>query len=440
MRDPAGTISFTGDRVARALVEPALHHHFLRSKLASEWVERGDLVDFELVGDFSVYSRKISFVTHPTEWTPDQVYQAALLTLKLQREANASGWDLKDASAWNIVFDGLRPVFVDLLSFEPLEAKRWWAAGQFVRHFLLPLLLDKYGYLQPSQCFRLWRDGVPADFARRCLGWRRFGSRYWPLMTRSNGKLEHPREVVSNDQEQILDFRFGLDTTMAWMLSGLVPQPALQKDTVWGVYEDSREHYSAELLSYKRDVISTWLKKIRPAWVLDVGCNAGEFSEIAVSVGARVVCWDSDQQALTKLCRKQRENHRFFPLLSPIDNVSGGLGWMGEEFPSFSSRLKKQFDVVMLLAIIHHLAIANGVPLKKIFDLARYSSRSMVVAELLSENDVRVLQLCRQHKRTPSDFALLNQYRAAEECGLKRIESMRLRADSTRELALFEVP
>ena len=113
---------------------------------------------------------------------------------------------------------------------------------------------------------------------------------------------------------------------------------------------------------------------------------------------------------------------------------------MGEEFPGLRARMDKRFDVVMLLAVTHHLAIANSVPLMKIFEMARSASRSFVLVEMLSDSDVRVQQLCRQHKRRTEDFTVPVQYRAAEACGLKLIESRRLGQDGKREIALFGVP
>jgi hypothetical protein len=61
----------------------------------------------------------IPFISYPYEWSFGQLRDAGLLTLELQERALVRGLTLRDASAYNIQFDGGRPVFIDTLSFEP---------------------------------------------------------------------------------------------------------------------------------------------------------------------------------------------------------------------------------------------------------------------------------------------------------------------------------
>jgi hypothetical protein len=387
----------------------------------------------------------LPFVTLPPEWTASQFFAAAKLTLDLQSEAVTEGWDLKDASAWNVVFIGLRPVFVDLLSFVPLREKLWQAADQFARHFILPLLLDQKGYIEPRQCMQLWRDGVPANVARQWLGPRRFLSPYWPLMAKGVTKNKNSASVKAKKSpaayKAIQSFRVSLQTGLGWMLNGVSPEKRKVISTIWGDYEQERSHYTDPALVFKRDVIGAWLTKLKPEWVLDVGCNAGEFSELAVGTGARAICWDADSQALLRLYSKQvnkiTDSH-YFPVLCSIDDASGGRGWMGSEFPSLMTRLNQRVDVVLLLAIIHHLAIAGGVRLEDIFHFAAYVGRRAVLLELVSETDSRVLQLCHHYNRSPADFSIEKQYKAAMAAGFRPIERAKQNLEDTREYVWLE--
>lgn len=441
MRDPAGRITFDGEWVYRRLNTPAAADHFLHSALAANWVERGDMVAYEWLDSQTLRAPKISFVTFPTEWSAEQFHRAAALTLQLQSEATAAGWDLKDASAWNVVFDGLRPVFVDLLSVEPLRSKLWRAAGQFTRHFILPLLMEKKRLLEPRQCMGIWRDGMPPETARRMLGASRFLSRYWPVMA---GGSHEKAEAVLNQQatvplEQIQKFRSSLHGTLGWMLSGLNPRHGPARATIWGNYEQSRDHYLADALVFKRKTISSWLSELRPDWVLDVGCNAGEFSDIAVAGGARAICWDADSEAITTLCERHTNDRRYHPVLSPVDDIPGGLGWMGGEFSGLATRLEKKVDSILMLAITHHLAIAGGVRLDDIFRFAAKITRKSIVVELLSDQDARVIQLCMQYNRSPLDFTIEKQYAAAISNGFEVKETVRLNLTETREFAWLEL-
>lgn len=443
MRDPAGRITFEGNWVVRRLNSPAGSDHFLRSSLAARWVARGDLVPYEWLDEATLRTPKLPFVTFPGEWATPQFHAAAELTLRLQIEAVAEGWDLKDASAWNVVFDGLRPVFVDLLSFERLQCKLWRAAGQFARHFILPLLLDKMQLMEPCQCMQLWRDGVPADVARRMLGSRRFLTRYWPLMagakSQSTASTMPVVESANVNMADVRRFRAGLQQSLQWMVAGVAPSSKRVRGTVWGEYEQEREHYAEPALEYKRKTIAAWLEAIRPNWVLDVGCNAGEFSEIAVSTGARAICWDADPEAIAKLCRRYADQTHYHPILGPVDDAPGGRGWMGGEFPALMTRLHQQVDVVMMLAVIHHLAIACSVRLIDIFRFAKLASSDYILVEMLPDTDERVAQLCQQYGRDAAEFTLAKQYDAIREAGLHVLKSGSFGGTGARELALLQV-
>lgn len=450
MRDPDGRVRFEGDAVIRHLNAPAGSSHFLHSDLAARWVARGDLVAWEWLSADTLKSPRLPFVTLPSEWTTSQFHAAATLTLKLLSEAVAEGWDMKDASAWNIVFDGLRPVFVDLLSFEPIKTRRWHAAGQFGRHFILPLLLAKKGLMEPYQCLALWRDGVPPQAARKLLGPSRFLTRYWPLMaedrrqprqdgTAGTAKDESPDKY---DLPNIQRFRARLNQGLSWMLAGVdATKRGTRRSTTWGHYEQQRDHYDEAAITFKRDTIASWLRTAKPHWVLDLGCNAGEFSDLAVDAGAHVICWDGDPQALATLFRRHAgsdKSNLYYPILGPIDDLPGGHGWQGTEFPSLMQRLEQRVDVLLMLAVTHHLAIAGGVHLGDIFRFAACITRKALFVEILSETDPRVQQLCRYYGRDASDFTAQRQLDAAQGAGFRVIQRLKKRPEDTREYVWLE--
>lgn len=59
----------------------------------------------------------IPFISYPYEWCFSQLKDAALATLRIQRMALDFGMTLKDSSAYNIQFNGGKPIFIDTLSF-----------------------------------------------------------------------------------------------------------------------------------------------------------------------------------------------------------------------------------------------------------------------------------------------------------------------------------
>ena len=70
---------------------------------------------------------RLRVLTYPYEWTFSMLRDAALLQLDLSRAALAEGVLTKDATSYNVQFDGARPVFIDLGSFERLVPGEPWA-------------------------------------------------------------------------------------------------------------------------------------------------------------------------------------------------------------------------------------------------------------------------------------------------------------------------
>src|SRR5204863_9466446 len=73
---------------------------------------------------------------------------------------------------------------------------------------------------------------------------------------------------------------------------------------------------------------------------------------------------------------------------------TAALGWENGEQPSFVDRATGAFDVVMMLAIVHHL-LTDGVPLEKIIDLAARCTRDNAIIEYVSPADPRFRQVSR---------------------------------------------
>ena len=95
----------------------------------------------------------------------------------MARESLDAGFGLKDATPYNVMFDGPRPVFLDVLSFErrdPLDVL-WRPYGQFVRSFVYPLLAARYCGVRVDELLLVHRDGIePERMLRLCPAWRRW--------------------------------------------------------------------------------------------------------------------------------------------------------------------------------------------------------------------------------------------------------------------------
>ncbi len=418
MRDPDSRLYLDDEQIYRRFEHALGADDFLYSPLAKRWVAEGLIPSYESKSPTELVIERLPFVSYPHEWCDAQLHDAASFTLRLQLDAVAAGFDLKDASAWNVIYRGTKPLFCDLGSFQPLLQSIWWAGGQFARQFLVPLWLARGGRLRAYQCFALWRDGVPSPEARRLIGPARFLTRYWPLVAAGSNK-ERPQKSDASmtrsphagvDCDTLARQRQGLHTSFGWMLDGLSPQRT-QMSGQWVNYTSNREHYESSALAIKRSTVAEWLRRTRPEWVADFGANTGEFSFLAAEAGAQVVSLDSDHDAVQRIfsSRPAALAEHIHPIIATLDDLGAGRGWAGNEFSGLSTRLHGSFDVVMMLAILHHLAVAASIPLSEVAAFATRCTRRFLILELIDPSDPQVAQLLGRHGRSLDEFSLERQ-------------------------------
>jgi hypothetical protein len=165
----------------------------------------GTIVEDCGAGGLQLVHPRIGVPSYPWEWTPSQWLAAAELTLRLCEETLDEDWILKDATPLNILFVGARPVLVDVLSFEQrkLGVGIWLAYGQYVRTFLLPLLMNKLqGWPLILSLFQ--RDGFEPSKLLTALSWRRrlMPTTFWPVTLPA--MLERRKGIEKTGQAQRL--------------------------------------------------------------------------------------------------------------------------------------------------------------------------------------------------------------------------------------------
>ena len=149
------------------------------------------------------------------------------------------------------------------------------------------------------------------------------------------------------------------------------------------------DSYSAASAEHKRQVVSAYLDRIEPTELWDLGANTGEFSRIASDRGTRTVAFDVDPACVEHSYRRVREagEKHLLPLLLDLTNPSPALGWANRERSTLLER--RSADAVMALALIHHLAIANNVPLGRIARIFADLADELIV-EFVPKSDAKV--------------------------------------------------
>lgn len=409
-RDPSGFLFSRNGILYRQINRAYMddYSHLLNSGLYDKLVKAGLLVPHTEVNEKPAESElaykviqpeRVPFISYPYEWSFSQLKDAALTTLSIQRRALKAGMSLKDASAFNIQFVHGKPILIDTLSFEIYqEGKPWDAYRQFCQHFLAPLAVMAYVDVRLGQLLRVFIDGIPLDMASRLL----------PVSTRMNFGLLTHIHIHASAQSRFADADLkstrpkggmsknsfiGLIESLESGVKKLVWKPT---GTEWGNYYDIT-NYSEEAFAHKKEIITRWLGITKPASVWDLGANNGEFSRLASAIGIPTIAWDIDPSAIEQnyLRVKSEKEKNLLPLILDLTNPSPALGWAHEERDSLHQR--GPVDVIFGLALIHHLAISNNVPLPRLADFFSGLCRWLVI-EWVPKTDSQVQKLLRTRK------------------------------------------
>ena len=466
-RDPSGYIINASDCVYRSLNRESyeLVQAFLQSPAYTDLLDQELLIPTEILDSAVqeslsakeglpdrcyVSHEKLWFVNYPYEWTAQMLSDAAQCTLSVQTTLMKHGFQLKDASAYNVHFDfgrnGLTPKFIDLGSIEPLSGTDgiWLPYKQFVSHFLLPLLYNRDMGHDFKGDFLTDLEGLDPEQAYRLLGWlKRLLPRYFTLVTLPHllRRWEVKQETTSKKRKstgseyEIEKALFILSHTVRSLKGKVSRSVAKHKKSLWTDYEQSNT-YPAEAESGKREFLRGICEEIRPKSVLDIGCNTGQFSLLAAEYGANVLAIDQDMPSLDRLYLRAREQQsNVLPLRVDISNPSPGIGWNNKERAAFLDR-SSGFDCVFSLAMVHHLVVAKGIPLSEVVKLSHNLTNRYLVVELVDYSDPMFQSLVRGRDSLYTELTLENQERDFTQ-KFTVLRSLRL-PEMTRTLHLME--
>ena len=402
-RDPSGYI-FTQDSIIYRQVNEVYAPHYellMSSGLYQQLIEKKWLIEHEEVNDLHTSSddqqktfkilrpQRIGFITYPYEWCFSQLKEAALLTLKIQQLAMINGMSLKDATAFNITFDGSRAVFIDTLSFEKYEASRPWIAyRQFCETFLAPLLLAAW---QDPDLIRLmvtYPDGIPIEI---CASLLPLSSKFKSISSLHIHLQSGIKGQVAKSGKSSGSFNANkLERIISHLISGVSSLQLNKKISNWSDYY-TQTILQDNYLKDKERIVEEMIDKISFSTSIDLGSNTGQFALMLEKKGKKVIALDIDPLCVERLYQHSSEKKlNITTLVSDLVNPAPAIGWNNKERAALLQRLNG--DLVLALALVHHLCIGKNLPFASLAEVTSNLGQYLII-EFVPKEDEKVKQL-----------------------------------------------
>jgi len=415
-RDNSGFVFYENGEIFRAinysykenyehLMGSGMYDYLVKENLLISHTE----VEQKLTADIFkiIKPQKIDFISYPYEWCFSELKDAALTTLTIQKTALEYGMTLKDSSAYNIQFHEGKAILIDTLSFEIYkENEPWVAYNQFCKNFLAPLALASLCDVRLNLMLRDFIDGIPLDAAKNILRKRVFlkPGIFIHIFLHSyfqNKYSDKEKPVSVNTKWMNKNSQIRLIENLEKIIQSLIIK---RKKTNWSDYYSNQFH-SKSYLDNKKEIVRNYLENVKVKRVWDIGANDGEFSKIAAANSGTVIAFDSDYDCIEKCYDYIKKNkvQNLIPLVVDLVNPSPSIGWANSERKSLIERANA--DLVLALALIHHLCISNNVPLG--FTAEFFSKICMwLIIEFVPKSDPMVKKLLLHRKDIFDDYCV----------------------------------
>ena len=431
--DPQGEVFEYDDRILRGIFKRNGHscqkvlETCVRNGLFDRGIVKTDILNepelASLGYDMILEHEKVPHIAYAHEWPTEMIKDAALFQLDLNLKLNEFGVTLKDCGVTgNVLFNGTRPVFVDFLSlvFKNELVKESWLTPSVIRSPFQPLWSNKSGYFNEIFCRMFYPYML---FPLYMMHQKRFSeTRRRMLQTTLNtcSDVITEKEAMANAD---LDLHGFYQRALAAREYALVHDDwarfmeilakeieqlnvSVDQSNYSGYYEQKGENFGFEPSEDwlpKQHAVHNAIEELRPNSVLDIGANTGWFSILAAKSGCQVVAMDNDEASMNRLYKQsKREGLPILPLvmdiLHPTPDVppSPNLATdphminsriKGDAFMLLSADKRLKCDMVLALAIIHHLTLGQGIGLRKTVELLSSFSHKHLVVEFVPKED-----------------------------------------------------
>ena len=420
-RDPSGTVFVVKDadgsasRVLRAFTGPAaeLTARVMNEPFYQSLVSAGKVVDTKWLDETDPGVEQVlslgwarvaehppvNCITYPYEWSFSMLRDAALLQLELLASSVESDWILKDATPYNIQWDGgLSPVFIDVPSFVPRDGDYWRGYRQFCAMFLIPLMITAHLGIPFQPLLRSQMDGISAQ-----EGLKYFHS--WGDRLRK-GVLPHvvfpaKAETISRARRSSGSYSQSKTRLLA-LLDSLKRTVERLSYSSWGSdWSRYTQTHSYGDLDYdvKKRFVERHLERRNIDVCWDIGANTGDFSRLVAPHCGVVIALDSDFDSVERCTGvvKAEGVPNVIPMVMDIANPSPNQGWAGHGLASFETRMKP--DAILCLAVVHHVRVSMNLPLGMFMDWLRRLNATVIIEFVSREDEMFVSLLANKTER-----------------------------------------
>ena len=383
-RDPSGQVYKYNNRIIRVVKKfgKERYKYIKESGLIEKSIKSNFLIDTREVNeefknleskDFCYFleHQKLEYISYPYEWSFYQLKAAALHHLNFQLFLLERGAILIDSSAFNIQFIDSKPIFIDVLSIDKyIEGDYWKGHSQFLQQFLNPLLLRSIKGLSFNDWYKGSLNGIKTTELNSLLSLKdkmSFNIFFSVVLLAKfeNQNTKDPKGAIKKINKKKALSKNSYKGLLIQLKSWITKLTPLKKKTTWDTYSVSNT-YDKEQEAKKIKIVTTFIKKVKPNLLADIGCNDGLYSFESLRSGCKkAIGFDIDTNAIDRAYNDSLKNGlNFLPLYFDAINPSARLGWFEKERGSFIDRLN--FDSVIALAFEHHLALAQNIPLEEV--------------------------------------------------------------------------
>ena len=253
-------------------------------------------------------------------------------------------------------------------------------------------------YVDPNlnNMMRNYIDGIPLSLASKLLP----KLKSWGILVHIhlNAFFSDRNKSIIKSQDAIQNMNLQKHLILIDSLYHTIEKLKLSnKEAEWEKYYENT-NYDKDAFKAKEDVILKIISQMPKNFVFwDLGANDGHFTRLVTKCGFKGISFDIDVNAVEKnyrQCKKFKEAYPF-PLMLDLTNPSPGIGWNNNERPALFHRSKP--DVIMGLALIHHLVISNNIPFEYIANTFSQLAPELII-EFVSKEDSQVQKILSTRK------------------------------------------